>query len=103
MRMAAERGFTMLVGLEVIDQDGYARYRAAMTPILERYGGRFGYDFVIAEVLRSEVAEPINRVFTLVFPDRATMAAFFEDPEYRGVRARHFESAVGHVTRIAEF
>lgn len=101
--MAAEGRHTTLVGLEVVDDEGYRRYRAGMTPILERFGGRFGYDFVIAEVLRSEVAEPINRVFTLVFPDREVMAAFFADPDYRRVRAEHFESSVGHVTRIAEF
>ena len=101
--MAAERRHTIVVGLEVVDDEGYARYRAAMMPILERFGGRFGYDFEIAKVLRSEVDVPINRVFTLVFPDRASKQAFFADAEYLRVRAHHFEPAVGHRTAIAEF
>ncbi|MFV8752617.1 DUF1330 domain-containing protein [Nannocystaceae bacterium ST9] len=99
----AELEHTLLVGLWVADPEGYRRYRAGMTPILARYGGRFGYDFVIAEVLRSEVDTPINRVFTLKFPDRATAKAFFADPEYLEVRAAHFEPSVTHRTAIAEF
>lgn len=97
------RPYTNLVGLRVADPEGYGRYRAAMTPILERYGGRFGYDFVVSEVLRSEVEAPINRVFTIIFPDRPTCEAFFADPEYRQARQAHFEPAVTHTTIIAEY
>ena len=42
----------MLVGLEVTDDASSARYRSGMTPILASYGGAFGYDFVVAQVLR---------------------------------------------------
>jgi uncharacterized protein (DUF1330 family) len=100
--MAAER-WTRLVGLDVVDQDTYRRYRAQMTPILERFGGRFGYDFRIADVLRSEIPQPINRVFTVVFPSRAAMRRFFDDPDYLRVRAAYFEPSVRHQITIAEF
>lgn len=93
----------MLIGLQVSDVAGYRRYREAMAPILRRYGGRFGYDFIVSEVLRSEVEAPINRVFTLVFADEATRERFFSDPEYQAVRAEHFEPAVDSVTKIAEY
>ena len=43
----------MLVGLYVVDDEGYQSYRTEMTPILESYGGGFGYDFKITEVLKS--------------------------------------------------
>ena len=102
--MAAEsKGCTLLIGLQVSDAAGYRRYREAMTPILGRYGGHFGYDFVIAEVLRSAVEAPINRVFTLVFADEAARQGFFADPAYLAVRAEHFEPSVEHVTKIAEY
>lgn len=97
------RPYTNLVGLRVVDPEGYRRYREAMTPILERFGGRFGYDFVVSEVLRSEVEAPIDRVFTIVFPDRAACEAFFADPEYQQARATHFAPAVSHTTIMAEY
>jgi uncharacterized protein (DUF1330 family) len=104
MPTAAEpREHTILVGLQISDQEGYRRYRAAMTPILERYGGAFGYDFVVSEVLRSKVEAPMNRVFTLVFPDRDARTAFFADPQYAEVRATHFVPAVASATIIAEY
>ena len=45
--------FERVMGLHVIDDDEYQRYRDAMEPILNAIGGSFGYDFKIAEVLRS--------------------------------------------------
>ena len=102
--MAAEpRRHTMLVGLWVSDQEGYRRYRAAMAPVLARFGGTFGYDFVVSEVLRSEVETPINRVFTLVFPDRGAREGFFVDPEYVEARAAHFVASVSHVAILDEY
>ncbi|KYG05856.1 hypothetical protein BE21_38130 [Sorangium cellulosum] len=47
-----------------------ASYRARMTPILSSYGGAFGHDFIVARVLKGDAR--INRVFTLLLPDRAT-------------------------------
>ena len=85
-----------LYGLEVKDDAGYARYRQEMTPILMRYGGGFGCDFVVAQVLIGPNPRT-NRVFTLAFPDRASRERFFADPQYRAVRARWFEQSVGAV------
>ncbi len=57
----------MLVGLRVVNDEAYQSYRDAMTPILNRYGGGFGYDFKVSEVLKSRTEAPINRVFTIYF------------------------------------
>jgi len=43
-----------LIGLYVTDDEMYKKYRTAMYPLLQKYGGDFGYDFKIAEVLKSE-------------------------------------------------
>jgi uncharacterized protein (DUF1330 family) len=102
MRMAAER-FVRLMGLEVVDTERYRAYRAGMTPILVRYGGGFGYDLVVSEVLKSESTKPINRVFTIFFPSRDAAERFFADPEYLRVRKELFEPSVKAVTMLASF
>ncbi len=50
--------------------DGYQAYREAMSPLLERIGGGFRYDFTIAKTLRNSVGHEINRVFIIYFPNR---------------------------------
>jgi len=100
--MAAESGRrTTLFGLEVTDDVGYARYREGMAPILARYGGAFGCDFVVARVLLGPNPR-INRVFTLVFPNLDQRERFFADDEYRAVRARWFAPSVGAVEVLAD-
>jgi uncharacterized protein (DUF1330 family) len=73
--------FEMLVGLEVSNNDIYDQYRAAMTPILNRFGGEFGYDFKVSEVLKSEDNEEINRVFIIRISDEQSKDAFFNNDE----------------------
>ncbi len=51
---------------------------------------------------RPEMA-PINRVFTMVFPERSVAERFFSDPAYRAVRAELFDSSVGAVTKIGSY
>jgi uncharacterized protein (DUF1330 family) len=104
MHMADEAArHVIVVGLEVTDDVSYAGYRARMTPLLERMGGRFGYDFVVSRVLKSEGSTGINRVFTMSFPSRTTREAFFADAEYRRARAELFENAVASTTIISEY
>ena len=93
----------MLIGLNVVDEQGYQAYRDAMTPILQAHGGGFGHDFRISETLRSTVHHPVNRVFTIHFPDDSAMDAFFQHEEYRRIRALHFEPAVSHLTVLATY
>ncbi len=92
----------MIVAMHVLDDEGYARYRDAMRPLLESYGGGFRYDFVVSKVLRSEAEHPINRVFAIHFRDRESRDAFFADPRYRAVRERFFDASVGARTLVAE-
>ena len=74
-----------------------------MKPILESYGGGFGYDFQIAEVLKSETEAPINRVFTIYFRDESAMNSFFSNKEYLEIKEKHFNQAVTHTTFIATY
>lgn len=95
--------YEMLVGLNVLDDDKYQEYRVAMKPLLLTYGGKFGYDFKVSEVLLAEASEDINRVFTINFPDSDGMERFFSDPDYIKVRERHFEKSVGNTTIISSY
>ncbi len=92
-----------LKGLFVTDEVMYQQYREAMFPILQQYGGGFGYDFKIAEVLKSEVEEPINRVFSIYFKDEEAMNAFFSNEEYLKIKKQFFEKSVSAVTNIASY
>ena len=95
--------YEFLVGLEVSNQELYFEYRAAMTPILTSYGGGFGYDFVVAEVLQSAVDVPINRVFTINFPSKIVADNFFADEQYLKVKTQYFDASVAHTTIISSY
>lgn len=95
--------FTQLIGLLVDDPARYAEYRAGMTPILHAHGGAFGVDLEVSRVLKSPADGPLNRVFTIAFPDREAHARFFADAGYLAVRAKHFEPAVSRVCVLAEW
>lgn len=97
-----EQRFGMLVGLRVIDDEAYGRYRSEMVPILSRFGGSFRRDYRVSESLAGG-PEGVNRVFVIAFPDRTAKDAFFADAEYRQVRARHFDQAVTETDIVATF
>jgi uncharacterized protein (DUF1330 family) len=93
----------ILVGIHVIDEAGYQSYRDEMTPILESFDGGFGYDFKVSEVLKSQTQAPINRVFTISFPNLDSRDSFFANDEYLKIRKRHFERSVTDTTIIATY
>ena len=93
--------YERIMGLEVIDDEQYQKYREGMTPILESFGGYFGFDFKIAEVLISKSDEPINRVFTIAFPSENVMNDFFSDPDYLKIKKQYFDCSVKGRTTIA--
>jgi uncharacterized protein (DUF1330 family) len=74
------------MGLHVTNDEEYQKYREGMIPILNSFGGSFGFDFKIAEVLKSKTEDSINRVFTIDFPSKEVMEQFFSDPSYLEVK-----------------
>ncbi|GAB3476894.1 DUF1330 domain-containing protein [Marinomonas epiphytica] len=93
--------YERVMGLEVTNDALYQQYRENMIPILHRFGGSFGFDFKVSEVLKSKSSAPINRVFTIEFPSKEAMEQFFSDPDYLAVKSQYFESSVGAVTTIS--
>ena len=93
--------FERIMGLDVTDDLEYQRYREAMLPILTSYGGAFGYDFKIAKVLLSKTKDNINRVFTIEFPSKEKMEAFFSNPDYVAVQNRYLKNSIKSKTIIS--
>ena len=92
-----------LTVLNVTDDNLYQEYRAAMTPILKKYGGGFGYDLKISETFKSEVETPINRVFTMYIESDEASAAFFNDEEYLEARSKYYERSVSFLTIVSKY
>ena len=95
--------YEYLVGLNVIDDVMYQKYRERMTPILKSYGGGFNYDFIVSDVMITQTKNKINRVFTIYFPDEETSARFFSDPDYLEVKQTFFEVSVESTTIISKY
>ena len=93
--------FERIMGLHVTNDDEYQRYREGMLPILASFGGSFGYDFKISEVLKSKTEDSINRVFTIDFPSKEVMEEFFSNPDYLKVKDKHFKNSVKSATVIS--
>ena len=103
MDNSKKSSFEMLVGLNVINDLEYQKYREGMMPILKNYKGEFGYDFKVSEVLKSETDNNINRVFTIRFSDKDNMDAFFANEDYIKVKERYFKGSVESTTIIASY
>ncbi len=95
--------FEMLVGLEVLDDVQYEKYREQMKPILAQHGGGFNFDFKVSELLISQENPNINRVFTIYFEDENAMERFFNHPQYLSIKQTHFEGAVKSTTIISSY
>ncbi len=93
----------MLVGLDVTNDFNYTDYREGIAPILESVGGGYGYDFKIAEVLKSESKDNINRVFTIYFPNEKAMDSFFTNKDYLEFKDKFFTNSVASTTIIATY
>ena len=95
--------FEMIVALFVADQQIYSQYREEIAPLLAAEGGRFRYDFAVAQMLKGDAGHDVNRLFILQFPDRAAKERFFSNPHYTAIRGRLFPKAVEAITVIAEY
>ena len=99
-----ERPHEMLMGVQVIDETGYARYRSEIVPLLEAHGARFILDVRVAEILRTPTPSAFNRLFVVRFPSAHQRDAFFAHRDYLAIRRRWFEPSVsGGVIRLGDY
>ena len=99
-----ERPHEVLMGVQVIDEAGYARYRSEMMPLLDAHGGRFVLDVRVAEILPTPTPSAFNRLFVVRFPSAQQRDAFFAHRDYAAIRTRWFEPSVsGGVIRLGDY
>lgn len=95
--------YEMLVGLDIIDEINYQKYRQLILPLAVKYGGSILYDFKVAEVLKSQTKDKINRVFTICFENEDKMNAFFLNPDYLTIKEKYFNKAVASTSIISSY
>ena len=85
--------------LKVHDQAMFQRYRDAVTPLVDRFGGRYRVRGGELEVLEGDW--PFPRLTIIEFQSRNAARLFFDSPEYRKIQPLREKSADGTVV-IAE-
>jgi uncharacterized protein (DUF1330 family) len=69
-----------IANIDVTDAEGFERYRAAVPPVIARFGGR--YLVRGGEVHQVEGAMPLKRLVILEFPSVEQARAFYDSAEY---------------------
>jgi len=95
--------YEILVGLEVLDNTQYSKYREAMMPILMEHEGEFTYDFQVSEVIKSNTKDNINRVFIISFVNEEKMNEFFSNRDYLLIKEKYFSTSVKSTTIISSY
>ena len=81
----------LIVDIDVQDQEGFARYREAVPPVVAKFGGRY---LVKAGTLHPMEGEfELKRLVILEFPSMEAARAFYESPEYAPLLKLRMESA----------
>ena len=84
--------------LKVHDPAMFERYRDAVTPLVDRFGGRYRVRGGELELLEGDL--PFPRLTIIEFPSRAAARLFFDSPEYQKIQPLREKSADGAVTIV---
>jgi len=84
--------------LKVTDPKMFERYREAVTPLVDRFGGRYRIRGGETEVL--EGAWPAQRLVVIEFPSREAARLFYDSPEYRQILPLRTEASQGTVAIV---
>jgi uncharacterized protein (DUF1330 family) len=84
-----------------VTERGWAReYVANVTPMVERYRGRYLARTTALEKLEGE-REPAQVVLIIEWPDAQAAAEFYESEEYRPFRERRLAGSTGEFMLVA--
>jgi len=84
--------------LKVNDPALFQRYREAVTPLVDRFGGRYRVRGGELEVLEGDW--PYPRLTIIEFQSRAAARQFFDSPEYRKIQPLREKAADGTVVIV---
>lgn len=88
----------LVAQLEVHDPAMFQRYREAVTPLIDRFGGRYRARGGELEVL--EGAWPLPRLVIIEFQSRDAARLFYDSPEYQKILPLRQEAAEGNVVLV---
>ena len=72
----------MIISSKVLDSDKYRRYIDQVSPIVEKYGGRY---HVRGENITSFGSWRPDRVIVIEFPSEANIKQWLASPEYQAI------------------
>lgn len=84
--------------LKVEDPATFERYREAVTPLVDRFGGRYVIRGGAPEVLEGDWSMP--RLVVIEFQSRAAAHQFYGSPEYQKILPLRTSSARGNVVIV---
>lgn len=88
----------LVAHLDVHDADGFARYRNEVTPLVDRFGGKYLIRGGDVEVLEGDWQIP--RVVVIEFPSRDALRLFYDSPEYQQILPLRTQAASGPVAIV---
>lgn len=89
----------LVAQLKVHDPKTFERYRAAVTPLVDRFGGRYRIRGGQTEVLEGDWQT--ERLVVIEFQSRDAARLFYDSPEYQEALRLRQEAADGAVAIVA--
>ena len=88
----------LVAQVRVADPPAYARYRAGVLPVIEKFGGRF----IVrgGEVEALEGRHDGRRLVVIEFPSKERLRAFYESPDYAPLKALRRDAAEGDLWAV---
>lgn len=84
--------------LDVTDPDTFERYREAVAPLIDRFGGRYRIRGGYTDVLEGEWDVP--RLVVIEFPSREAARLFYDSPEYQQILPLRTSASRGAVAIV---
>ena len=84
--------------LKVHDPAMFQRYREAVTPLIDRFGGRYRVRGGALDVLEGDW--PLPRLVVIEFQSKDAARLFYESPEYQKILPLRQKSADGTVAMV---
>lgn len=88
----------LVAQLKVTDAEMYQRYREAVTPLVDRFGGRYRIRGGDTEVLEGQW--PAQRLVVIEFQSSEAARLFYDSPEYQQILPLRTESSEGTVAIV---
>lgn len=88
----------LVAHLEVHDPDSFARYRERVSPLVDRFGGRYRIRGGEVEVLEGDWQ--VSRLVVIEFPSRDALRLFYDSPEYQEIIPLRQRGASGAVAIV---